>query len=155
MEHHSAKKEALRQDFMQAGRRDNEYYGMAVERASHKCEYCGQPFRELHHIIPVSMGGASKLKNLVALCTKCHRRAHGGWKDSDIKLNEEMKQYFQALNEDRTPRTKTEIIRFIIDRKNTAFSYKEHGASKKAIFFYSGKYQAYEEILDLLSELEE
>jgi len=31
---------------------------------------------EIHHIIPVILGGANKLKNLILLCPRCHKARH-------------------------------------------------------------------------------
>lgn len=42
------------------------------------CEYCGKAGRtEKHHIIFRSHGGPDEEWNIVNLCRKCHRRAHG------------------------------------------------------------------------------
>lgn len=47
-----------------------------------KCELCGHPFKdykeaEYHHKIKYVLGGPSNLKNIVVLCSKCHKRVHG------------------------------------------------------------------------------
>lgn len=31
---------------------------------------------EIHHIIPVHMGGDNNIKNLILLCVKCHKKRH-------------------------------------------------------------------------------
>jgi ribosomal protein L37AE/L43A len=155
MAYHSAKKEALQQDFMQRRRTDHEQWGYTIERAKHKCDLCRGEGSEVHHIIPVYQGGESKLKNLVYLCSKCHVKAHNGSFSSYSGMNEELQSYFIKLNEDRVPRSKKEIIAVIKGRMNTAYGYREHGTSKQALFFYSGKYHAYKEIIELLSELED
>ena len=43
------------------------------------CMECGKTKTrfEVHHIIPVSKGGANTLKNLVTLCPKCHQKTFG------------------------------------------------------------------------------
>jgi len=41
------------------------------------CARCGAPATEVHHVVPLSHGGANKLTNLVPLCAKCHRALHG------------------------------------------------------------------------------
>lgn len=55
------------------------------QRANGICELCsqpapfwvgGEPFLELHHIIPVSEGGRDSANNVTALCPNCHRRVH-------------------------------------------------------------------------------
>ena len=42
------------------------------------CANCGSDEGlELHHIVPVALGGHTVLSNLVVLCTKCHFKTHG------------------------------------------------------------------------------
>ena len=46
------------------------------------CEVCGRGGRidngfELHHIIFRSHGGDNSVDNIICLCLKCHRAAHG------------------------------------------------------------------------------
>jgi 5-methylcytosine-specific restriction enzyme A len=38
----------------------------------------GTPFLEVHHVNPLSNGGADTLANTQALCPNCHRKAHFG-----------------------------------------------------------------------------
>lgn len=56
-------------------------------RANGVCEYCqnnapfnrrvdGTPYLEVHHIIPLSLGGDDAIDNAVALCPNCHRKTH-------------------------------------------------------------------------------
>jgi hypothetical protein len=58
-------------------------------RAEGVCEGCknlapfkrqsdGTPYLEVHHRIPLSLGGEDTLENTFALCPNCHRRAHFG-----------------------------------------------------------------------------
>lgn len=58
-------------------------------RADGVCEQCGQPapfcrakdgtpYLEVHHVIQLSQGGDDSVKNAVALCPNCHRKAHFG-----------------------------------------------------------------------------
>ena len=59
-----------------------------LKRANGICESCkktapfkksnGQPFLEVHHVVPMSEGGADTIENVVALCPNCHREAHFG-----------------------------------------------------------------------------
>lgn len=43
------------------------------------CELCGSLATEVHHRVPVSSGGPLlDADNLIALCTPCHDRQHGG-----------------------------------------------------------------------------
>ncbi len=46
------------------------------KRAGGKCEVCGEPGSEPHHIVPLSRGGCNTLSNLLYLCKSCHNRRH-------------------------------------------------------------------------------
>lgn len=41
------------------------------------CEECGGTAVDIHHIILKSQGGTDNADNLIALCRKCHQKAHG------------------------------------------------------------------------------
>jgi hypothetical protein len=41
------------------------------------CEACGRPAVDIHHINGRGLN-MDVIKNLMALCRKCHERAHGG-----------------------------------------------------------------------------
>jgi 5-methylcytosine-specific restriction endonuclease McrA len=43
------------------------YYGW-------RCAYCGGPFEEVDHVIPLSQGGTNWLSNLRPACSSCNRR---------------------------------------------------------------------------------
>jgi 5-methylcytosine-specific restriction endonuclease McrA len=58
-------------------------------RAMGICENCknkapfnkksdGEPYLEVHHIIPLSEGGDDTVENAIALCPNCHRQRHFG-----------------------------------------------------------------------------
>jgi 5-methylcytosine-specific restriction protein A len=38
----------------------------------------GEPYLEVHHIIPLCEGGYDNVKNSIALCPNCHRKRHFG-----------------------------------------------------------------------------
>lgn len=42
------------------------------------CEICGysRASRDVHHIIPLSLGGNNTKDNLISLCPNCHRECH-------------------------------------------------------------------------------
>jgi 5-methylcytosine-specific restriction endonuclease McrA len=42
------------------------------ERCRGRCEYCGKRAVDAHHIKYRSHGGNNLLKNLIALCRRCH-----------------------------------------------------------------------------------
>lgn len=42
------------------------------------CEHCGGRAVDIHHIKLRSQGGRDEIKNLMALCRKCHEMAHNG-----------------------------------------------------------------------------
>lgn len=61
----------------------------ALHLANGICEGCkqpapflrqsdGTPYLEVHHKVPLSVGGEDTLENTIALCPNCHRRAHYG-----------------------------------------------------------------------------
>jgi hypothetical protein len=60
-----------------------------LERADGKCESCklpapfrrasdASPYLEVHHVVRLADGGEDTVKNAIALCPNCHRRAHYG-----------------------------------------------------------------------------
>ena len=40
------------------------------------CEVCGCKGTEIHHIKYKSRGGTDEINNLMAICRKCHEKAH-------------------------------------------------------------------------------
>ena len=54
---------------------------IALERDNWTCQDCGAHDcrLEVHHIMPLCMGGTNKLYNLVTLCCKCHKAIHKTW----------------------------------------------------------------------------
>ncbi|HII97968.1 MAG TPA: HNH endonuclease [Methanoregula sp.] len=58
----------------------------ARRRAGGTCQLCnrpapfatpdGEPFLEVHHIIPLADGGPDTIENTVALCPNCHKKMH-------------------------------------------------------------------------------
>lgn len=84
------KKEVLTTTFQ----RDSRIKDPVLKRANNKCELCnspapfynrnGEPYFEIHHLIPLSEGGEDTIYNTVCLCPNCHRELHYG-KDAEIK----------------------------------------------------------------------
>ncbi|OQP58737.1 HNH endonuclease [Niastella populi] len=66
--------------------RDPAVRAWVLEKANGKCEACGSdapfflpdeyPFLEVHHMIPMALGGPDTIENTIALCPNCHRRSH-------------------------------------------------------------------------------
>lgn len=55
------------------------------------CANCGSTeFLEIHHVVPVEVGGTDKLTNLKLLCQKCHVLAHASL--NGLKLGEKKKR---------------------------------------------------------------
>lgn len=52
-----------------------------------KCVYCGADADDIHHIIPVHMGGDNRIGNLVPLCYECHLKAHSRKQYTENKNN--------------------------------------------------------------------
>lgn len=46
-----------------------------------KCINCGRPAAELHHVVPLALGGNDIESNRVWLCSECHTLVHGTNKD--------------------------------------------------------------------------
>lgn len=50
-----------------------------MSRAGLRCEICAFGFSSIlniHHILPVSLGGDARVQNLIALCPNCHGMVH-------------------------------------------------------------------------------
>lgn len=66
--------------------RDPEIKAWVLECANGRCEACGagapfllpdgNPYLEVHHMIPLAQGGPDIIENAVALCPNCHRKVH-------------------------------------------------------------------------------
>jgi 5-methylcytosine-specific restriction endonuclease McrA len=78
-----------------------------IKRANGICELCKKagpfiklkdeiPFLEVHHIEPLSEGGKDIVKNAVGLCPNCHREAHYGMNNQEIR--KKLKQYIKNLS---------------------------------------------------------
>lgn len=50
-----------------------------IKRFNYECQICGEKNKytvEIHHIIPLKIGGKNDITNLVCLCANCHRKVH-------------------------------------------------------------------------------
>ncbi|OYT90730.1 MAG: hypothetical protein CFE43_16815 [Burkholderiales bacterium PBB3] len=61
----------------------------ALLQANGSCQSCGnsapfvkrksgEPYLEVHHLVPLAAGGEDTLGNTIAICPNCHRKAHYG-----------------------------------------------------------------------------
>lgn len=41
------------------------------------CVYCGNPAKEVDHVVPVAQDGTDRIDNLVPACRRCNRRKGG------------------------------------------------------------------------------
>ena len=74
------------QRIVQEYRRDPYVKEYAKRIANGICQLCnqpapfnnlsGEPFLEVHHIVPLADGGRDSIDNVVALCPNCHRKVH-------------------------------------------------------------------------------
>ena len=66
--------------------RDPQVQAWVRQRAAGVCELCrepapfldvnGQPFLEVHHVLPLGQTGSDRVTNAAGLCPNCHRRCH-------------------------------------------------------------------------------
>lgn len=55
--------------------KNRKYY---FDNLDNKCINCDKTDNlQLHHIVPLSIGGTNKLSNVVVLCGECHGKLHG------------------------------------------------------------------------------
>lgn len=55
-------------------RRRNRRLQRKIRRWDRRCRYCRErPSRTIDHILPVSKGGKSTIKNMVGACEECNR----------------------------------------------------------------------------------
>ena len=52
-----------------------DYFGYGIDDII-LCEACLRKAVDIHHITYKSRGGKDEIKNLIALCRKCHDKAH-------------------------------------------------------------------------------
>ena len=48
-----------------------------MNRADHKCERCGEPASEVHHVKYAKWGTIDDPENMIAICHQCHCSIHG------------------------------------------------------------------------------
>jgi 5-methylcytosine-specific restriction protein A len=75
--------------------RDPKVKAWALKLANGTCEMClndapfkkenGEPYLEVHHVLPLSEGGSDTIKNTVAVCPNCHMEFHYGAGKTDFR----------------------------------------------------------------------
>ena len=74
----------------------------------HYCINCGKEASELHHVVPLALGGNDIDSNKVWLCIKCHSLIH----EKSLKMSSlahKSPNYKQALAEGRCHRPRKEL----------------------------------------------
>ena len=74
----------------------------------HYCINCGNEASELHHVIPIALGGNDIDSNKVWLCIKCHSLIH----EKSLKMSSlahNSPNYKKALKEGRCHRPRKEL----------------------------------------------
>jgi 5-methylcytosine-specific restriction endonuclease McrA len=77
--------------------RDPAVVAYVLEWAHGRCESCrhpapfhrpdGEPFLEVHHILPLAESGPDTVANTIALCPNCHRQCHHGANATALRKN--------------------------------------------------------------------
>ena len=58
-------------------------YRFLLVNIDEQCGICGNgPWKEKHHIIPLSFGGINEDLNLIAICVECHNEIHPWMKEA-------------------------------------------------------------------------
>jgi ribosomal protein L37AE/L43A len=70
-----------------------ELSALCKKNADYKCEVCGEPAIDAHHIIPLEEGGQNTLDNLICVCRACHRQIHKGV----YKYDENSKKFMPSI----------------------------------------------------------
>jgi len=78
---------------------DKETKEHLFEYYEYKCARCGYDdfpqILQIHHVVPVSIGGNNAISNLIILCPNCHRLYHSGILDMvDIRLYQRSEKGF-------------------------------------------------------------
>jgi HNH endonuclease len=68
----------------------------AKRRAEFRCCVCHRPFVEVHHIVPISEGGADTLENAAPLCSACHD-LYGGNPDKRKQIRQQRDHWWSLM----------------------------------------------------------
>lgn len=73
------------------------------------CVVCGfdyKPVLEIHHIIPISLGGSNDINNLFPLCPNCHSIVHNVAGDSVDKYGSDYADEWLSRNKSKVQKKK-------------------------------------------------
>lgn len=75
---------------------------MAERNLGEVCYNCGSSEgTELHHIVPLKLGGTNNYSNIAVLCPACHKAAHHGRHINDFKHNPTKEEIKKIAKEKR------------------------------------------------------
>lgn len=63
---------------------------MALERSDYKCDFCGEPYKAVHHIEYPKKYRNDHIDNLLVVCGKCHAKLHGIRSENSLKNEEKL-----------------------------------------------------------------
>lgn len=63
---------------------------MALERSDYKCDFCGDPYKAVHHISYPKKYKNDHIDNLLVVCGKCHAKLHGIRSGNSLKNEEKL-----------------------------------------------------------------
>lgn len=98
-----SEKSALRKEYDRL-----RFDGTFARECGSACVNCGSDENvEYHHIVPLVLGGTNNLRNIVPLCHRCHKAAHG---------SHHIQRYVENPNAGRKPKIPDEEAFPIFDR---------------------------------------
>ena len=98
-----SEKSALRKEYDRL-----RFDGTLARECGSACVNCGSEENvEYHHIVPLVLGGTNNLRNIVPLCHRCHKAAHG---------SHHIQRYVENPNAGRKPKIPDEEAFPIYDR---------------------------------------
>lgn len=77
------------------------------EKLPNSCVNCGSTKDiSYHHIVPLSLGGTNNITNIVPLCDRCHKLAHGS-----VNIRETFKPRVTGRKRLEPPKSYKEVLR--------------------------------------------
>lgn len=74
-----------------------------LKRDKYKCANCGSTDRNdlnVHHIVPLSKGGSNTERNMIVLCSKCHKAIHCGKHRNTFDITRNQKKNTKKTDEE-------------------------------------------------------